>query len=170
VVVQIDPAHDLAFGGCFAVVIQVRPWGVVAEVPVPDIYGSRTAAHRLVNGAFVPVGLVRFRFESVPELTPEPDGPGTGGDRGRFVERMEEWRRALGWSHARFADYLTMSRQYWYLLRTGRRDVSVGVAQRVLRERPELEHYLGAAIRERDWGRRWPNGPPTTETADAHPH
>jgi hypothetical protein len=71
-----------------------------------------------------------------------------------FVERMDDWRKALGWGHERFARYLGISKQYWWLLRTRRRGLTIGVAQRVLRERPELEHFLAAAIRERDWKRR----------------
>jgi hypothetical protein len=71
-----------------------------------------------------------------------------------FVERMDDWRKALGLGHEEFARYLGMSKQYWWLLRTRRRGLTIGVAQRVLRERPELEHFLAAAIRERDWKRR----------------
>jgi hypothetical protein len=65
---------------------------------------------------------------------------------------MEEWRRASGWTHNHFAGYLGISRNYWWLLRTHQRALTIGVAQRVLRERPEFAHYLVAAIRERSWG------------------
>jgi hypothetical protein len=78
------------------------------------------------------------------------------GDGRLFVERVEDWRRALGWSHARFAAYLGISRNYWWLLRTHQRDLTIGVAQRVLRERPEFEYFLGAAIRGRRWGHQSP--------------
>jgi hypothetical protein len=64
---------------------------------------------------------------------------------------MDDWRKALGMRHKDFARYLNISKQYWWLLRTHRRGLTIGVAQRVLRERPELEHFLAAAIRERDW-------------------
>jgi hypothetical protein len=77
-----------------------------------------------------------------------------------FLERMDEWRKALGWSHARFASHLGISRNYWWLLRTHQRDLTIGVAQRVLRERPEFEYFLGAAIRGRRWGHRGPGESP----------
>src|SRR4030095_17059131 len=67
-----------------------------------------------------------------------------------FVERRADWRKALGLGHEEFARYLGMSKQYWWLLRTRRRGLTIGVAQRVLRERPELEHFLAAGIRGRD--------------------
>jgi|HubBroStandDraft_3_1064219.scaffolds.fasta_scaffold04924_7 hypothetical protein len=34
-VVQIDPAHDEVFGGCFLIVTEVKPWGVQGYVQVP---------------------------------------------------------------------------------------------------------------------------------------
>ncbi len=71
-----------------------------------------------------------------------------------FVERMDDWRKALAMGHEEFARYLGISKQYWWLLRTGRRGLTIGVAQRVLRERPELEHFLAAAIRDRSWRER----------------
>src|SRR4029453_14120704 len=71
-----------------------------------------------------------------------------------FVERMDDWRKALGLGHEGFARYLGMSKQYWGLLRPRPRGRTIGVRQRGVRERPELEHFLAAAIRERDWKRR----------------
>jgi hypothetical protein len=90
---------------------------------------------------------------------------GAAADGGHlFVDRMEEWRRALGWSHARFAGHLGISRNYWWLLRSHERPLSIGVAQRVMRERPEFGYYLAAAVRERSWGHRPPgDSPPPPE-------
>jgi hypothetical protein len=89
---------------------------------------------------------VRLQELEVPPQTLQADDPRL------FVDRMEEWRRALGWSHDRFARHLGISRNYWWLLRTYQRELSMGVAQRVLRERPEFIHYLGAAVLKRNWG------------------
>ena len=88
---------------------------------------------------------VRLQELDVPLAPPQTDDPHL------FVDRMEEWRKALGWSHDRFARYLGISRNYWWLLRTYQRDLSMGVAQRVIRERPEFGYYLAAAVRERSW-------------------
>ena len=91
---------------------------------------------------------------AAPGRPPLPDevleAPVDGGHL--FVDRMDEWRRATGWTHARFAGYLGISRNYWWLLRTHQRALTIGVAQRVLRERPEFAHYLAASIRDRTWG------------------
>ena len=66
---------------------------------------------------------------------------------------MDEWRRAWGWSHKAFAAYLGISVGYWWMLRSQRRGLTLGVAERVLRERPELAYHLGPAIRGRAWRR-----------------
>ncbi len=76
-----------------------------------------------------------------------------------FVARMDDWRKALGWGHGRFAAHLGISPCYWWMLRTRRRGLSVGVARRVLRERPELGHFVAAAFRARRW-RAKPEGAP----------
>lgn len=34
-VVQIDPAHDDVFGGCFMVVTEIKAWGVQGYVAIP---------------------------------------------------------------------------------------------------------------------------------------
>ena len=92
-----------------------------------------------------------------PPLPPEVLEAPIDGAR-LFVSRMNEWRKALGWGHEKFAAYLGISRNYWWLLRTNQRELTIGVAQRVLRERPEFEHYLAAAIRDRSWGHRSDEG------------
>jgi transcriptional regulator with XRE-family HTH domain len=70
-----------------------------------------------------------------------------------FIERMDEWRRAWGWSHEQFAAYLGVSVPYWRDLRTGRRRLTLTVALRVIQERPEMGAILGDPFRyfaERD--------------------
>jgi hypothetical protein len=69
------------------------------------------------------------------------NGP-TRWEPSHFVRGMEEWRRSMGLTSNAFADYLKVSRSYWSLVRRGLRPVSMPLALRVLRERPEL----GAAL------------------------
>jgi len=38
-VVQIDPAHDLRFGGCFMVITEVRNWGYIGYFSIPGETG-----------------------------------------------------------------------------------------------------------------------------------
>ena len=53
-IIQIDPEHDPAFGGCLAVVKRVKQWGVsLCYVQVP---GKGAAYYRLPHGAYVVVG------------------------------------------------------------------------------------------------------------------
>lgn len=89
------------------------------------------------------------RLRKTPADPPEKPSPLAGQ---LFVERMDEWRRGLGWGHERFAAHIGISRAYWHQLRSGARPLSLPVAQRVLRERPEFERYLAAAVLERPWG------------------
>ena len=97
------------------------------------------------------------RLREAPADPPKKPSPAAGQ---QFVERMDEWRRGMGWGHERFASHIGISRAYWHQLRIGARPLSLPVAQRVLRERPEFEHYLASAILERPWGhaRRSPDG------------
>ncbi len=46
-VVQIDPERQPGFGGCLAIIEEVRDWGVVAYVPVPDKEPGTIAPIRL---------------------------------------------------------------------------------------------------------------------------
>lgn len=48
-VVQIDPAHDKTFGGCFMVVTEVKGWGAQGYVQVP---GGAADASRNVGLAY----------------------------------------------------------------------------------------------------------------------
>jgi hypothetical protein len=63
-----------------------------------------------------------------------------------FIERMDEWRRALGWSHKEFAARLGITERYWYFMLRHEKELTIGVAERVIRERPELELILGSAV------------------------
>lgn len=63
----------------------------------------------------------------------------------RFVERMDEWRRAKGWSHKEFAAHLGIAESYWRALRKHDKELTIGVALRVIQERPELDVILGGA-------------------------
>lgn len=45
--VQIDPAHDARFGGLVLVVEDVRPWGVMGYVPVPQGQGQARAYYKV---------------------------------------------------------------------------------------------------------------------------
>jgi hypothetical protein len=91
--------------------------------------------------------------DDAPALPPEVLKSAVEGGH-LFVDRMDDWRRSLGMTHVGFAAYLGISRNYWWLLRTHQRELTIGVAQRVLRERPEFEYFLSAAIRGRRWGHR----------------
>lgn len=59
-VVQIDPEKLPLFGGCFAIVEEVRAWGVVAYVPVPDKQPGTIAPVRLEWTHFAPIGASKW--------------------------------------------------------------------------------------------------------------
>ena len=78
-----------------------------------------------------------------------------------FVLQMELKRRELGLGHGAWAAYLAMDRSLWYMLRTGRKELSIAVIQRVLREWPdEFQPFLLEAVLA--WGDR----PPEPEPGD----
>lgn len=59
---------------------------------------------------------------------------------------MDWWREHLGLGHNAFARRLTISPTYWHLIRTGKRPLTLRVAERVLVERPDLRYLLGEDI------------------------
>jgi hypothetical protein len=62
-----------------------------------------------------------------------------------FVLKLDEWRRQLGMGHTAFATQrLGITRQMWHDLRSGKKRVSLRLAGRVLRERPEWGYFLAA--------------------------
>lgn len=148
VVVQVDPRTNVAFGGCFAHVVRVRSWGVVAEAPVPDLYGPRAAPLRLPTGTFAAVGTAPWPStapphdsdDADPAALPPPPEPGR-----LFVDRMEEWRRAVGWTQTQFTAHLGITEGYWRQIRRDPGRLTAGLARRVLGERPEFEHYPSPA-------------------------
>jgi hypothetical protein len=85
----------------------------------------------------------------------ERDGTGRaalGGDArvAGLVLQLEIKRRQLGLRHGAFASELGVTRNMWYRLRTGNRDPSVGLVQRVLRRWPgEFEHLLPELVLSR---------------------
>jgi hypothetical protein len=54
-VVQIDPTHDVRFGGCFLVVTKVRAWWVAGYVTIP---GGREVYYRIDIDAIARIGAV----------------------------------------------------------------------------------------------------------------
>lgn len=54
-VVQLVLEHKWA--GCFAIVSEVRPWGVVAYIPIPLTEGTGNAPVRLAWSDFEPLGV-----------------------------------------------------------------------------------------------------------------
>lgn len=102
------------------------------------------AAHRLAPrraGLLVPSPLPPPNGEGRPDGVVAPAVP---DDPARlFVERLEEWRRSLGWSHVKFAGYLGVSEGFWRLLRRTPGGLTLLVAQRVIDERPEFAFFLG---------------------------
>lgn len=73
-------------------------------------------------------------------------------DVSEFVARLVEWQASLGMNDSEFAAYLGISKSYWSLLRSGRRSGGLGAEKlllRVLREKPEFEFYVTAALRKR---------------------
>lgn len=64
-----------------------------------------------------------------------------------FVLQMEVKRQTLHMGHGAWAGYLEIDRSLWYLLRTGQKELSLAVIQRVMREWPdEFEPFLREAV------------------------
>jgi hypothetical protein len=57
-VIQIDPSNEM-FCACFAVVEEVRDWGVIAKVTIPGRPPSEMPI-RLATGDFVRIGEAAF--------------------------------------------------------------------------------------------------------------
>ena len=55
-VVQIDPDKHPKFAACFAIVEEIRSWGVIAYVPVPDQQPGTIAPIRLAWDECVAIG------------------------------------------------------------------------------------------------------------------
>lgn len=55
-VVQIDPAHSTFFGAGLMVVTEVKPWGAVGYVLVPNVDGAERACYRAPSDWMVRVG------------------------------------------------------------------------------------------------------------------
>lgn len=60
-IIQIDPEHDPAFGGCLMVVSEVKSWGVQCYIAIPDKSVANasdrgTAFYRVENGKFEKTG------------------------------------------------------------------------------------------------------------------
>lgn len=53
-VVQINPDHDLHFGGCFMVVTEVRNWGLIGYVKPPGTSGLAYYRVPFINRTVVP--------------------------------------------------------------------------------------------------------------------
>jgi len=63
-VVQIDPAHDEKFGGCFMLVEEVKGWGLVGFVQVP---GSGRAYYRVPYEKCFQIGMAQWAPERVED-------------------------------------------------------------------------------------------------------
>jgi hypothetical protein len=122
-----------------------------APSPQPPPYRAKPAPRR---------GRARRAAPAAPEAgwTPPPpplclppevlEAPVGSPDRGwLFIERMDEWRRGMGWSNKDFAARLGITERYWYFLLRHEKELTIGVAERVIRERPEMEFILGSAVR-----------------------
>ena len=70
-VVQIDPVSNPKFAGCFAVVEEVKSWGVVAYVACPGPSVGQ-AYVRLAHEHFVRVGKAEWVLGEPAPLGPEP--------------------------------------------------------------------------------------------------
>lgn len=56
-VIQIDPNHDERFGGCFAFVEEVMPWGVgLCGIPSPGIAPRQVFYYRVPHGGYAVIG------------------------------------------------------------------------------------------------------------------
>jgi transcriptional regulator with XRE-family HTH domain len=106
----------------------------------------RAAAHAAATDPLL------HRMVSAGEALPEevlalPPGDGDAGRAALFIERMDEWRRAMAWTHTAFAARLGLAESYWRALRRGAKPLTLSVALRVLEERPELVLLLGDPYR-----------------------
>lgn len=63
-VVQIDPAHDERFGGCFMVITEPKPWGAQGYVTIPGESGGQ-AYYRCPSAAMHFIGLAEWFVPSV---------------------------------------------------------------------------------------------------------
>lgn len=55
-VVQVDPEHDPIFGSCLLIVTELKAWGVMGTVRVPQPGGAADAWYRIPFGKFARVG------------------------------------------------------------------------------------------------------------------
>jgi hypothetical protein len=62
-VIQIDPEQDRRFGGCLLLVTEVKGWGVVASVLVPNGAGPAQAPYRAPWGRFARIGPAAWPLE-----------------------------------------------------------------------------------------------------------
>jgi len=61
-VVQIDPAHDQRFGGCFMVITEPKAWGAQGYVSIPGKTG--VAYYRCPSEAMHFIGIAAFVVDS----------------------------------------------------------------------------------------------------------
>lgn len=61
-VVQVNPDLNGNFGGCFGVVTDVRSWGVMIMIPIPDSGGIKQSFLRCDWDEFEAVGKTVWRF------------------------------------------------------------------------------------------------------------
>jgi hypothetical protein len=59
-VVQIDPDHDTAFGGCLLTVTEVKSWGVQGFVRVPGRPNAGNAYYRVPFGKIARIGWAEY--------------------------------------------------------------------------------------------------------------
>lgn len=62
-VVQIDPDRLPLFGGCFAIIEEVRSWGVIGYVPMPDKEPGTIAPIRLDWADCRKIGAAKWAIE-----------------------------------------------------------------------------------------------------------
>lgn len=57
-IVQIDPGHDVTFGGCLLMVTEVKSWGVQGFVAIPEKGGGTPgeAYYRIEHGKYKRIG------------------------------------------------------------------------------------------------------------------
>lgn len=83
--VQIDPAYDPRFGGCFMQVTEPKPWGAQGFVPIPDGEGVQRAFYRCPGEHMAYVGEAPWvsaehlenqeQQEQQEQAAPEPEAP-----------------------------------------------------------------------------------------------
>jgi hypothetical protein len=74
-VVQIDPNHDITFGGCFLQVTEVRAWGVIGFVAIPKEKGQPPARayYRCPWDGLHPVGRAEWLPSDEPPVSGTPE-------------------------------------------------------------------------------------------------